>query len=288
MSFDLSLIADALPKMLMGIGLTFQLLVLSAILGLMLAIVLMLMRISGKWYLSWPAQVYIYVFRGTPILVQIFIVYYGFPQLDFIRESILWPIFRDPFGCAIVALTLNTGAYVSEILRGGVLGVDRGILEAGEALGLSKTQRFVYLTTPIATRLALPAYGNDIISLLKSTALASTITLADMTGIARTIVAQTFAPYEIFVSLAIVYMILTFFIQKFLARIERYLGRYTQREGWHDIYATADPDAACRQAFWQLQSAERHQPERHQRRTYRRMRPVGIGQIDDHEYSGLP
>jgi polar amino acid transport system permease protein len=231
MSFDLSLIADALPKMLMGIGLTFQLLVLSAILGLMLAIVLMLMRISGKWYLSWPAQVYIYVFRGTPILVQIFIVYYGFPQLDFIRESILWPIFRDPFGCAIVALTLNTGAYVSEILRGGVLGVDRGILEAGEALGLSKTQRFVYLTTPIATRLALPAYGNDIISLLKSTALASTITLADMTGIARTIVAQTFAPYEIFVSLAIVYMILTFFIQKFLARIERYLGRYTEREG---------------------------------------------------------
>lgn len=230
MSFDLSLIADALPRMLMGFGLTFQLLILSAILGLILAIGLMLMRISGKWYLSWPAQVYIYVFRGTPILVQIFIVYYGFPQLDFIRESVLWPIFRDPFGCAIVALTLNTGAYVSEILRGGVLGVDRGVLEAGEALGLSRSQRFIYLTTPIATRLALPAYGNDIISLLKSTALASTITLADMTGIARTIVAQTYAPYEIFVSLAIVYMILTFFIQKLLGRIERYLGRYTERE----------------------------------------------------------
>lgn len=231
MSFDPSLIAEALPKMLMGIGLTFQLLILSAILGLMLAIVLMLMRISGRWYLSWPAQVYIYVFRGTPILVQIFIVYYGFPQFEFIRDSILWPVFRDPFGCAIVALTLNTGAYVSEILRGGVLGVDRGVLEAGEALGLSKSQRFVYLTTPIATRLALPAYGNDIISLLKSTALASTITLMDMTGIARTIVAQTYAPYEIFISLAIIYMILTFFIQKLLARIERYIGRYAVREG---------------------------------------------------------
>ena len=231
MSFDLSLIAEALPKMLMGIGLTFQLLVLSAILGLALAIVIMLMRISGKWYLSWTAQVYIYVFRGTPILVQIFIVYYGFPQLDFIRESILWPIFRDPFGCAIVALTLNTGAYVSEILRGGVLGVDRGVLEAGEALGLSISQRFIYLTAPIATRLALPAYGNDIISLLKSTALASTITLMDMTGIARTIVAQTYAPYEIFISLAIIYMILTFFLQRLLGRVERYLGRYTVREG---------------------------------------------------------
>ena len=105
------------------------------------------------------------------------------------------------------------------------------MLEAGEALGLSKSQRFLYLTTPIASRLALPAYGNDIISLLKSTALASTITLADMTGIARTLVAQTYAPYEIFISLAIVYMILTFFIQKLLSRVERYLGRYTVREG---------------------------------------------------------
>jgi polar amino acid transport system permease protein len=231
MTFDLWLIVDSVPKILMGIGLTFQLLMLSAVLGLALAIGLMLMRVSGKWYLSWPAQVYIYIFRGTPILVQIFIVYYGFPQLDFIRESFLWPIFRDPFGCAIVALTLNTGAYVSEILRGGVLGVDRGVLEAGEALGLSRPQRFVYLTTPIATRLALPAYGNDVISLLKATALASTITLADMTGIARTIVAQTYAPYEIFISLAIIYMILTFFIQKGLALIEFHLGRYTRREG---------------------------------------------------------
>jgi polar amino acid transport system permease protein len=215
--------------MLMGIGLTFQLLIISAILGLTLAIGLMLMRISGKWYLSWPAQVYIYIFRGTPILVQIFIIYYGFPQLEFIRDSFLWPMFRDPFGCAIFALTLNTGAYVSEILRGGVLGVDRGILEAGSALGLSVRQKFIYLTTPIATRLALPAYGNDIISLLKSTALASTITLADMTGIARTLVAQTFAPYEIFISLAIVYMILTWILQKSLGRVEQYLGRYMEK-----------------------------------------------------------
>ena len=229
MSFDFTLIIDAVPKILLGIGLTFQLLVVSAVLGLVLAIGIMLMRISGKWYLSWPAQIYIYIFRGTPILVQIFIVYYGFPQLEFIRESFIWPLFRDPFGCAIVALTLNTGAYVSEILRGGVMGVDRGILEAGTALGLSVRQRFIHLTSPIALRLALPAYGNDVISLLKSTALASTITLADMTGIARTIVAQTFAPYEIFISLAIIYMILTWILQKSLGRVERYLGRYMQK-----------------------------------------------------------
>ncbi len=224
--FDLTLITESLPKILSGIGITFQLMALSAVLGLILAVLLLLMRISGKWYLSWPAQVHIYIFRGTPILVQIFIIYYGLPQFEFIREGIFWPILREPFGCAILALTLNTGAYVSEILRGGVLGVDRGILEAGSALGLSARQKFIYLTTPIAARLALPAYSNDFISLMKATSLASTITLLDMTGIARTIVAQTFAPYEIFISLAIIYMILTFIIQKTFGRIERYLSRY--------------------------------------------------------------
>jgi polar amino acid transport system permease protein len=104
-------------------------------------------------------------------------------------------------------------------------------MEAGSALGLSSRQKFIYITAPIATRLALPAYSNDVISLLKSTALASTITIADMTGIARTIVADTYAPYEIYMSLAVIYMIFTFGIQKLFGAIERYLGRYTKREG---------------------------------------------------------
>lgn len=230
MSFDLSLIVESLPQMLAGFGITLQLLLVSGFLGLLLAIVLLLMRLSGKFYLDWVAQVYIYVFRGTPILVQIFIIYYGLPQFDFVRDSIFWSILREPTGCAIVALTLNTGAYVSEILRGGVLGVDKGLLEAGSALGMSARHKFVYITAPIATRLALPAYSNDVISLLKSTALASTISIADMTGIARTIVADTYAPYEIFMSLAIVYIIFTLFIQKLFGSIEHYMGRYTRRE----------------------------------------------------------
>ena len=231
MIVDFTLIAESLPIMLKGIGITFQLLIISGFLGLILAILLLLMRISGKWYLSFPAQIYIYVFRGTPILVQIFIIYYGLPQFGFIRSSILWPILREPMGCAIVALSLNTGAYVSEILRGGVLAVGKGLIEAGSALGMSAYQKFVYITAPIATRIALPAYSNDVISLLKSTALASTITIADMTGIARTIVANTYAPYEIFISLAIVYLIFTFILQKLFGYIEHYLGRYTRREG---------------------------------------------------------
>lgn len=224
---DFSIIADALPRMLAGIGLTFQLLFLSAAIGLAIAVGLLLMRISGRLWLNLPAQAYIYVFRGTPILVQIFIIYYGLPQFEWIRSSFLWPLLREPFGCAVTALSLNTGAYVSEILRGGVLGVQSGLLEAGAALGLSPRHRFMHITSPIAVRLALPAYGNDLVSLLKATALASTITLADMTGIARTIVAETFAPYEIFVSVALVYIALTWVLQKSITRAERHLGRYT-------------------------------------------------------------
>jgi polar amino acid transport system permease protein len=230
MSFDIALILDSIPKMLAGIGLTFQLLFLSGILGLILAVILLLMRISNRWYLVAPSMVYIYVFRGTPILVQIFIIYNGLPQFEFIRESILWPILREPFGCAIVALTMNTGAYVSEILRGGVLGVDRGLSEAGAALGLSVRQRAIYIVAPIAIRLAIPAYSNDFISLMKSTALVSTITLADMMGIALTIYGETYAPYEIFISLAIIYMILTWFFQKAFGLFEKRMSRYLSKE----------------------------------------------------------
>ncbi len=230
MSFDFDLIVDSIPKMLMGIGLTFQLLFLSAVLGLALAIILLLMRISGRWYLSAPTMVYIYIFRGTPILVQIFIIYYGLPQMEFVRDSIFWPVLREPFGCAILALTLNTGAYVSEILRGGVLGVDRGLKEAGAALGLSLRHRFVYITAPIAIRLCLPAYSNDVISLMKSTALASTITLLDMMGIARTIVAETYAPYEIFISLMFIYLILTWIIQRSFGWMEKRMSRHVRSE----------------------------------------------------------
>ncbi len=230
MSFDLALILDSIPKMLSGIGLTLELLFVSGALGLALAIVLLIMRISGRWYLSAPTMAYIYIFRGTPILVQIFIIYHGLPQFEFIKDSIFWPILREPYGCAILALTLNTGAYVSEILRGGVLGVDRGLKEAGAALGLSTTDRFIYITSPIAIRLALPAYSNDVISLMKSTALVSTITLLDMMGIARTIVAETYAPYEIFISLMVIYLVLTWIIQRTFGWIEKRMSRHVRSE----------------------------------------------------------
>ncbi len=226
MTFDIGLVFGSLPKMLVGLGLTLELLFLSSFIGLVLAVVTLLMRISGRWVLVAPAVAFIYIFRGTPILVQIFVIDYGLPQFEFIREGVLWPFLREPFWCCILALSLNAGAYVSEILRGGVLGVDKGLLEAASALGISKTQRFIYIISPIAIRLSLPAYSNDIISMTKATALASTVTLLDMTGVARTLVAQTFAPYEIFISAAIIYMVMAWMIQKGFGMAERRMSRY--------------------------------------------------------------
>jgi len=229
MTFDLYLIIDSLPKMFEGIGLTLQLLFLSAFIGLILAVILLLMRLSLRWYLSIPAFLYTYVFRGTPMLIQIFVIYYGLPQFKSIQQSVLWPILREPFGCMVIALSLNTGAYVAEILRGGVLGVDKGLHEAGKALALTTSQRFIYITAPIAVRITLPAYSNDVISLLKATALASTVTLMDVTGVARTIVAKTFAPYEIFISAAIIYLVLTWLIQTGFGLFEKRMSRYVKQ-----------------------------------------------------------
>ena len=226
MTFDIALVFSSIPIMLTGLGLTLELLFLSSFIGLVLAIVTLLMRISGRWFLVAPAVAYIYIFRGTPILVQIFVIYHGLPQFEVIREGVLWPFLREPFWCCVLALSLNAGAYVSEILRGGMLGVDKGLLEAASALGISTTQSFIYITSPIAIRLSLPAYSNDIISMTKATALASTVTLLEMTGVARTLVAQTFAPYEIFISAAIIYMVIAWIVQKGFGMAEKRMSRY--------------------------------------------------------------
>lgn len=229
MSFDLSLIADSLPKILLGLGLTLNLLATSTAIGLLLAVLILLARLSGRAWLVWPAKAYIYFFRGTPILVQLFIIYHGLPQFDAIRQSFLWPALREAYWCSVIALSLNTAAYVSEILRGGVLGVDRGLIEAGKALGLSRLHRVTRITAPLAVRLALPAYSNEIVSMLKSTALASTVTLMEMTGVARTIVARTFAPYEIFIAAAIIYLVLVWIIQTAFGRVEAHANRHVRK-----------------------------------------------------------
>jgi len=226
MTFDFSLILSSLPLLFSGLGVTLKLLGLASLAGLILAFVLLLMRLSGFWLFVWFAKAYIYFFRGTPILVQIFLIYYGISQFEIVRSSIFWPVLRQPFFCCALALSLNSAAYISEILRGGVLGVERGLIEAARALGLKPYQHFILVTVPIAVRLALPAYGNEIISMMKATALASTVTLLDITGVARTVVAATFAPFEIFIAVAVIYLVMAWLIQIGIEYVEQWLNRH--------------------------------------------------------------
>ena len=139
MNFDFELIFASLPKIASGVGLTLQLLALSLLLGTILAVITVLMRMSNSRFLTWPAFAYIYIFRGTPMLVQLFVIYYGVAQFEWIQKSVFWPILREPYWCAILAFTLNMGAYTSEIFRGGIQAVDKGLLEAASALGISKS-----------------------------------------------------------------------------------------------------------------------------------------------------
>jgi octopine/nopaline transport system permease protein len=229
MKFDFPLILESLPKIAQGVGLTLQLLMLALAIGSSLGLLAALMRISGNPVLAWPSFMFSYILRGTPMLVQIFLVYYGLSQFEFVRNSVLWPILREPYWCAVISLSLNCAAYTSEILRGGIQAVDNGLHEAGRALGLSTSQRFLHVTAPIAFRLALPAYGNEIISLLKGTSLVSLITMSDITGVARDIVSRTFAPYEIFISAALVYLSITWCLQFGMGRLEHRFSRYVRK-----------------------------------------------------------
>ena len=161
-----------------------------------------------------------FVFRGTPLLVQIFLIYYGLGQFEAIRDSFLWTFFREPFWCAILALTLNTGAYTSEIIRGGIQSVPWGQVEAARACGMSRLLLFRRIVLPIALRQALPAYGNEVILMVKSSSLASTITLLEVTGIARGIIAKTFAPVEIFIVAGAIYLAINFLVTRAIRAAE--------------------------------------------------------------------
>ncbi len=211
---------DSIPDLLEGLAVTVQLVALALVLGMCLAIPLALLRASKNAVLWMPIYAFIFVFRGTPLLVQIFIVYYGLGQSETVRESFLWLFFKEAYWCAIFTFTLNTSAYTAEILRGAIQAVPHGEIEAARAIGMGRVVVLRRIIVPGAFRLALPAYGNEIILILKGSALASTITLLDLTGVARVIVSRTFAPYELFLMAAIMYLALTLIIVRGLKYAE--------------------------------------------------------------------
>ena len=218
---DLELMINSFPKLLNATMVTLKLLSLSLFFGLFIGLLFAVMRMSKNLIFNKFAYGYSYLFRGTPLLVQIFIIYFGFGQIEFIRESFLWVILKEPYWCAIIAFALNTGAYTSEILRSAFQTIKKGYIEAGKSLGISSKIIFYKIQIPIAIRQSLPAYGNEIILMLKGTSLASTVTLMDLTGVAKYIISTTFKPIEVFIVAGSIYLFMTFIIHNIIKFLEK-------------------------------------------------------------------
>ena len=218
---DFDLIINSFPKLLFASITTLKLLSVSLFIGLFIGLFFAILRIKNNIVLGKIAYGYSYTFRGTPLLVQIFIIYYGFGQVELIRESFLWVILKEPYWCAVIAFALNTGAYTSEILRSAFQTIKPGFIEAGKSLGVSNKLIFYKIQIPIAIRQSLPAYGNEIILMLKGTSLASTVTLMDLTGVAKYIISTTFKPIEVFIIAGSIYLFFTFIIHNVIKFLEK-------------------------------------------------------------------
>lgn len=219
---DYAFLTESFLRLLTGVPLTLKLAGLSVVLGLVLAVLLALAMRAGLRPLIWFAEAYVFVFRGTPLLVQLFLIYYGLGQFrPGLQELGLWWFFRDPTWCALLALTLNTAAYGAEIVRGGLQSVPSGQVEAARAFGMSGFTLYSRIIGPIALRQALPAYGNEIILMVKATSLASLVTLMEITGVAHKIISESFRAFEVFISAALIYLIINFAMTQIVRLAER-------------------------------------------------------------------
>ena len=218
---DFELMVNSFPKLLNATLITLKLLSVSLIIGLFIGLFFAILRLNKNVFINKFAYGYSYIFRGTPLLVQIFIIYFGLGQIEYLRSTILWVILKEPYWCAIIAFSLNTGAYTSEILRSAFQTIKPGLIEAGKSLGISNKIIFYKIQIPIAIRQSLPAYGNEIILMMKGTSLASTVTLMDLTGVAKYIISTTFKPIEVFIVAGGIYLFMTFVIHNFVKFLEK-------------------------------------------------------------------
>ena len=219
---ELEFILRALTVLSRGVGMTLLLAGVAIFFGFLLGLTLALMRLSDRGWLAAIARNYSIVFRGTPFLVQIFLLYYGLGQFAFVRDNaVLWWFIGDATHCAMLALTLNSAGYVSEILRGGLMSVPAGLLEAAKACGMNRWLQFRRIRFPLAMRQALPAYGNELILVVKGTSLASTITVLEITGHAKRLMSQTYAIFEVFALAGLLYLIINLILVSVIRLLER-------------------------------------------------------------------
>ncbi len=217
---DFTIITDNLGYYLEGLQNTLILVFTSLSIGLAMAIPLAVLRTSKNLFITTPIRAYVYFFRGTPLLVQMFIIYYGFGQFDAIRSSFVWVFFKEAYLCALLAFTLNTAAYTTEIIKGAIDGTPFGEVEAAKAMGMSKMLMFKRIILPSAFRRALPTYSNEVIFMLHGSSLASIITIVDITGAARIVNSTYYSPYEAFLTAAVFYMAITFSLVWLFKKLE--------------------------------------------------------------------
>ena len=218
---------DNYPMILEGLLLTLQLTTSAVAIGLGLALILALLSVSKNIALQWPVKAIIFFFRGTPLLVQLFLVYHGSGQFRDELEVIgLWTYFRDGYFCAVLVLSLNTAAYSAEIISGAIKSVDAKQIEAGKAFGMSRWTLYKRIILPQAARIGWTGYSNEIIFLMQATSLVSVITLLDLTGVAGRIISKTFAVYEVYIGIALLYLVITYTMVFIFSRIEKHLNRH--------------------------------------------------------------
>jgi len=209
-----------------GLVTTVQLVFVSLLIGLVVALPLAILRTVRNPFVSGPIWVYTYLFRGTPLLIQLYIIYYGIAQIPGIQETFWWTIFREPFYPALLAFTLNTAAYTTEIIRGAIIATPMGEIEAAKAYGMSWMLRMRRIILPNAARRAVQAYSNEVIFMLHASAIASVVTMVDLTGAARNIYARTYAPFDAFIFVALIYLMLTFILVFVFRKLENHLLRH--------------------------------------------------------------
>jgi len=224
------IILDNLPLFLQGLLLTLQLTGYSLLIGLLLAMPLARLRVSRNRWISQPVWAFTYFFRGTPMLLQLLVLYYGLAQFEWVRHSLFWPYLREPYWCALIAFSLNTCAYTTEIFAGAMRNIPHGEIEAARAYGMGALTLLRRIILPSALRRSIPAYSNEVILMLQGSSIASAVTLLDLTGAGRSVYSDYYAPFEAFIFIGLLYMAMTFALVGLFKWLElRYLAYLAPR-----------------------------------------------------------
>ncbi len=227
---DIAFLTESFLELLSGLPLTLELTAVAFALGAVLALLLTLLRQAPLLPLRVAAQTFVFVMRGTPLLVQIFLIYYGLGQFrPFLQDIGLWSVFREPYWCAILALALNSAAYGSEILRGALGSVPPNQVEAARACGMSGILLYRRIVLPIALRQAIPSYGNELVLMVKATSLASIITMMDVTGIAARLIAESYRPVEVFIAAGVIYLAINLTLTRAVSALDWWLSPHLRR-----------------------------------------------------------